>query len=93
MVPLNDSEVTKRRNLRAKELVEKREGTRSDLCPPAAARTLMAVSVLREKVLKPILAGLTSSSQPAPPSNPLDQHDATLQSDLRQLMATLGLAL
>ena len=37
-----------------------------------ALECLPQFSVLREKVLNPILAGLTSSSRPAPPPNPLD---------------------
>ena len=53
----------------------------------------MAVSLVREKILQPLLTGLTSSSSiPNTVTNPLDQHDANLQTELHQLMNTLGIA-
>lgn len=80
------------RNLRGKDLVRKLDGPRSYLCPLAAVRTLMAISLVREKILQPLLAGLTSSCQPNPVTSPLDQHSANLRSELQRLMNTLGIA-
>jgi len=81
------------RKLRGKDLVQKLDGTRSYQCPLTAVRTLMTVSLVREKILQPLLAGLTSSSSiPNTVTNPLDQHYANLQTELHQLMNTLGIA-
>ena len=70
----------------------KLDGTRSDQCPLTAVPTLMAISLVREKILQPLLADLTSASTPNAVTNPLDQHDANLQTELQRLMNTLGIA-
>jgi len=55
------------RKLRAKGLVEKPERSRRYVVPPDAARTITALSVLRDQVVSPILAGVRSPRQGASP--------------------------
>ena len=56
------------RKLRAKGLVEKPERSRRYVVPPDAARTIPALSVLRDQVVSPILAGVRSPRQGRKPS-------------------------
>jgi hypothetical protein len=55
---------------------------------------LAAVLILREKVIKPVLAGAGRSQLGRPPKRiqPLDAHYQNLQRELRRTFDTLGLA-
>ena len=82
------------KKLRGKGLIEKIEGTRSYQCPPEAIRTIMAVVALREKVIKPILAGTVTRDRPRPAKNadPLDSHYHAIRHVMEKLFRELGLA-
>jgi len=80
--------------LRGKELVERIDGTRLYRAHPAGVRILAGMLVLREKVIKPVLAGLGKPRMGRPPKyiHPLDQHYSNLQLELRRTFETLALA-
>ena len=82
------------KKLRGKGLIEKIEGTRRYQAPVDGLRTIMAVVVLREKVLKPILAGTVSRRQGRPPKNrdPLDQHYQAIRDEIEQILQELNIA-
>jgi hypothetical protein len=82
------------RKLRGKELIE-RVGTRRRYQPKTPGiRTLTALLILREKVLKPVLAGAGKPKPGRPPKrvHPLDAHYEILQRELRRTFETLGVA-
>ena len=61
---------------------------------PEGLRSLTALLVLREKIIRPLLA---ASSQPEPPGKPahpvpLDQHYETLRVGMHDLFTDLGIA-
>jgi hypothetical protein len=61
---------------------------------PEGLRSLTALLVLREKIIRPLLA---ASRQPQPPLQPLnptpiDHHYETLRASMRDLFNELGLA-
>ena len=61
--------------------------------PHPRHRTLAARFILREKVIKPVLAGAGRRSLAAPKRiDPLDTHYENLQRELRRTFDTLGLA-
>jgi hypothetical protein len=76
------------RKFRGKKLVHRMSNTRRYRLSQPGIRTLAALLILREKVLKPLLAGLYRPKRGRPPKNlhPLDLHYQTLQ---RQMLATL----
>lgn len=82
------------RKLRGKGLVERIGSTRRYQLAIPAIRTLVALLVLREKVIKPVLAGAGKPKPGRPPKrvHPLDVHYENLQRELRHTFATLGLA-
>ena len=57
-------------------------------------RILAGMLVLRERVLKPVLAGLGKPRIGRPPKHvhPIDQHYQTLQQELRRTFENLGIA-
>jgi hypothetical protein len=59
-----------------------------------AIRTLVALLILREKVIKPVLAGAGKPKPGRPPKrvHPLDVHYENLQREMRHTFETLGLA-
>jgi hypothetical protein len=79
--------------LRGKEVVEKRPGTRRYQCQADKLSALCAYVVVREKVLKPLMAGAAQGPAAAPPKrlSPLDQHYLALQANMKCLFGTLGL--
>jgi hypothetical protein len=82
------------RKPRGKELIE-RVGTRRRYQPKTPGiRTLTALLILREKVLKPVLAGAGKPKPGRPPKrvHPLDAHYEILQRELRRTFETLGVA-
>jgi len=80
--------------LRGKALVERVGATRRYQAPVPGIRTLAALLILREKVIKPVLAAASTPTPVPPPPrmHPLDVHYETLQRELRRTFETLGLA-
>ncbi len=63
-------------------------------CRPEQLRVLCAYVVLREQVIKPVLAGVARDQlPPSPPKlSVLDQHYLALRAELQRTCQTLGLA-
>jgi hypothetical protein len=82
------------KKLRGKGLVTKIGKTHRYECPPQGLRIIMAVAVLREKVIKPILAGTVTRRRGRPPrhQHPLDRHYQIIRHETEALLAHLGLA-
>jgi hypothetical protein len=82
------------RKLRAKGLVQRIENTRRYRTRKRAIQTLAAWFILREKVIKPVLAGAGRPHVGRPPrcSTPLDEHCRTLQQQLHRTLIELKLA-
>jgi hypothetical protein len=82
------------RKLRGKALVERVGTTRRYHPRPPGIRTLAALLILREKVIKPVLAGAGRPRLGRPPKriHPLDVHYENLQREMRRAFDTLGLA-
>ena len=82
------------RKLRAKDLVERIAGTRRYQIPDQAIRTLAALVVLRERVLRPILAGARAANTKHKPRrrDPIENQYARIQWELRQLFKQLKFA-
>jgi hypothetical protein len=80
--------------MRAKQLVERVAKTRKYRIHPTGIRTLAGLFILREKVIRPVLAGLARPSPGRPPKNihPLDVHYATLQREMLNTLRDLSLA-
>jgi hypothetical protein len=76
------------RKLRGKALVQRIANSRRYRVRRPGIRSLAALLILREQVLKPVLAGVCRPKRGRPPKNlhPLDLHYQTLQ---RQMLATL----
>ena len=82
------------RKLRGKGLVERVGTTRRYQPTTPAIRTLVALLILREKVIKPVLAGAGRPTPGRPPKrvHPLDVHYENLQREMRHTLEMLGLA-
>jgi hypothetical protein len=80
--------------LRGKALVERVGATRRYQAPLPGVQTLAALLILREKVIKPVLAAASTPIPVPPPKrmHALDLHYDTLQRELRRTFDTLGLA-
>ena len=61
---------------------------------PPQLRVLCAYVLLREQVIKPVLAGLAHEQLPPSPTKlaPIDQHYLTLRAEFQRTCQTLGLA-
>jgi hypothetical protein len=79
--------------LRGKQLVRRQQNSRRYVSDPTGVRTMCAYLLLREKVIKPLLAG-TARRLGRPPKvvHPLDQHYVNLREELNRTFETLGLA-
>jgi hypothetical protein len=79
--------------VQGKGLVERVPGRRRYECRPEQLRVLCGYVVLREQVIKPVLAGLAHQELPPPPPKlcALDQHYLTLRAELQRTCHTLGL--
>jgi hypothetical protein len=79
--------------LRGKKLVERIRKTRCYRIKSAGIRILVGLLTLREKVIKPVLAGLGKPRVGRPPKtiHPIDQHYINLQREMRLMLVTLGL--
>jgi len=63
--------------------------------PPAhPIRTLAALFILRENVIRPVIVGAAKPHPGRPPrfTHPIDQHYDNLQREMRRTFATLTLA-
>lgn len=82
------------KKFRAKQLVGKKDFSRRYHVSPQGLRALTALLVLREKVIKPLLAA-ASESQPRPISDnlsPIDEHYQNLRLGMQGLFQELGIA-
>ena len=79
---------------RAKALTERVPGDCRYQCQPQQLRTLCAYVVLREEVLKPLLAGTKCDRLQDPPKQltPLDQQYVLLHAQMNRIFELLGLA-
>ena len=82
------------KKLRAKGMVSKIGKSRRYQSVPEGLRSLTALLVLREKIIRPLLA---ASGQPQPPSQltnptPIDHHYESLRAGMRARFNALGLA-
>jgi hypothetical protein len=80
--------------LRGKQLIERVGKTRRYRIHPAGIRPLAGLLIVREKVIKPVLAGAAKLRTDPSPDNihPLDQHYLNLQLEMHRTFQTLGLA-
>lgn len=82
------------KKLRGKKLVRKIENSRRYEPVPEGLREMTALFVLREKVIKPVLAGAGKTKRGPKPKylNQVDLHYANIQTEMHNLFQTLGLA-
>jgi hypothetical protein len=82
------------RKLRAKSLVVKPGRSRRYLVPAQAARTITALSVLRDQVIGPLVAGVRVPRQGGPPKawTRIDRDYEALRVCMQTLFADLGLS-
>lgn len=79
--------------LRGKELVQRRNKSRRYEASSTGVRILCAYQILREKVIKPILAGINRRcDRPPKIVQPLDQHYMNLRHELEKTFETIGFA-
>jgi len=80
--------------IRAKAFVERIAHTRRYRPVLPAFQSIAAVLILREKVLKPLIASVGTDPRPGATDNPgqIDLHYRNLQRDLDHLFSALGLA-
>lgn len=82
------------RKLRGKGIVEPIPKTRKYRCSTFGIETISALIILREKIIRPILAGLVDKKVGRPPKNmqPIDKHYINLRNEMRLAFETLGIA-
>ena len=82
------------RKLRGKQLVTKVPDSRRYFIPQQAVRTIAALVILREKVLRPILAGVGKPKMGRKPKNwsSIDEHYEAVRQDMFTLMEDLRIA-
>jgi len=82
------------KKLRAKGLVHKQPHSRTYTIPDEALRNIVALHVLREKIIEPLLANAGRKRMGPKPENYslLDKQYETLQTNMQQLFETLGIA-
>jgi len=80
--------------VRGKGLAERMEGCRAYRCQPKQLRSLCGYVVLREHVLKPLVAGAAQMDLASAPRqlSPIDHHYTVLRQHMGELFQTLGLA-
>jgi hypothetical protein len=80
------------KKLRGKSLVGKVGKRRRYEAPAEGLRTMVALGILREKVLKPVLRNRNLQGRPPRSDNPIDQHYYCLRQEMRRLFRTLRIA-
>jgi hypothetical protein len=82
------------KKLRGKGLVQRKGVSRRYESSPQGLRAMAACIVLREKIIKPLLAGSFQVKRGRPPKThtPIDRHYQTLQQGMQALFAELGIA-
>lgn len=82
------------KKFRGKQLVRRIEGTRRYVSDPNGLKTLAALIVLRNHVIKPLLAAAEQTAPARRPRNPtaLDRHYAALRTEMHGLFHELGIA-
>jgi hypothetical protein len=82
------------KKLRGKELVQRKGVSRRYQSSPEGLRAMAACIVLREKVIKPLLAGSFQVKRGRPPKThtPIDRHYQNLQRGMQELFVELGIA-
>ena len=80
------------KKLRGKKLLAKIGKSRLYEAPPEGLRTLVALGMLRDKVLKPVLRNRNLQGPPPRSNNPLDHHYYNLRQEMRRLFRTLKIA-
>jgi hypothetical protein len=79
--------------LRGKNLIDRPVRSHRFNADPAGMRTMCAYLLLREQVIKPLLAGVTHPrGRPPKTVHPIDQHYLRLRQELHATFETLGLA-
>src|SRR5207253_11419025 len=75
------------------KLLHRIERSRRYAVDPSGVRTLCSYLLLREQVIKPLLAGIVRPrGRPPKVRNPLDQHYVALRQELNRTFETIGLA-
>jgi hypothetical protein len=80
------------KKLRGKNLVAKIGKSRLYESPAEGLRTLVALGLLRDKVLKPVLHNRNLQGPPPRSDNPVDHHYYNLRQEMRRLFRTLKIA-
>lgn len=80
------------KKLRGKMLVCKIGKSRLYEAPAEGLQTLVALGMLREKVLKPVLRNRNLQGPPPRNNNPIDHHYYNLRQEMRRLFKTLKIA-
>jgi hypothetical protein len=79
--------------LSGKKLVHRVKGSRRYKADTSGVRAMCAYLVLRDKVIKPLLAGVVRPFVRAPKVQaPIDQHYVRLREELNRTFETIGLA-
>ena len=82
------------KKLRGKNLISKVAKSRRYHIPPSAIRTMGALVLLREKVLRPILSAVRNQNATTKPVNTteIDQHYQALRQSMQTLLNDLRIA-
>jgi hypothetical protein len=80
------------KKLRGKKLLSKIGKSRLYEAPAEGLRTLVALGLLRDKVLKPVLRNRNLQGPPPRNNNPVDHHYYNLRQEMRRLFRTLKIA-
>jgi hypothetical protein len=82
------------KRLRGKQLISKVGSSRRYQVPPDGARTIAALSTLRDQVIKPVLSGTRLPKRGPKPSTwtTLDRHYEQLRLDMQAVFQDLGIA-
>lgn len=82
------------KKFRGKQLVRRIEGTRRYEAIATGLKTLAALIVLRNHVIKPLLAAAEDTAPPRGAQHPtaLDRHDAVLRTEMHGVFHELGIA-
>ena len=79
--------------LKGKKLIHSVKGSRRYKADPSGVRAMCAYLILRDKVIKPLLAGVVRPFGPAPKNQaPVDQHYIRLREEMNRTFDTIGLA-